>query len=652
MNFQDLDIRLEPNKQRYSTICPKCSHLRKKKTDPCLTVNNEPDNRWFNCNHCGWSGNLEVMEKYDKVRKNSGMPANLNRKFSLEFTKYFKGRGLSPHTLTKARVYETEKGFVGFPFYEGQTLVNVKFLNRDPGAKRKWWQLKEEWGRKVCFWGMELLTLNDDPLRKEDNIIVITEGEWDCLTYREAGLRNILNVPQGAPSVKAKDFQKEFDYLKDPHFRRISKIVDLFYISTDEDGPGHLLMEQLALRLGKWRCKIIKYPKGYKDINEVLVGNKEKGLKPLGLDAVKECYEGAIPYPIQGIIRPSILTHELIDYREKGLEPGYSCGIKEVDFLFTMKRSHTSYWTGVPGMGKSVWMRWYLVQLVRTNPWMKWALFTPEQRPVTREYVKLAELLMGKKYQKGYPDSMADEEWSEAMNFIEKHFIIVAPDKGNFESFDGSITKTDVTKLQSICKYISFLAKTENIFGYLIDAYNKLDNDSPGYMSETKFIESQLDYLVDFNAYYKVHGAIIAHPTKLQKDRNGNYIMPSVYDIKGSSAWYEKADIAGVIHRYKFETLTEAETTQMEEDADDLKYKAKEITLTYLKIEKIRFEEIGTEGILRFDYLMYNNFRVNGKDKDYHLSHSKLNEGKILSDEQLQEMDLFAPPPDDEDLPF
>ena len=650
MEFIELGIKSPPGKDRHSVTCPNCSETSKHPKHPCLTVNNEVGNRWFKCHRCGWSGNLEVMEKYEKVRANSGMPTHMNveRKFSLEFTKYYRDRGFSTTTLTQAMIYETDKGLIGFPYYENYALVNVKFLNYKPGAKLKWWQIKKEYGTKIVFWGLETLSINKDPLREEDNIVGITEGEWDCLTYREAGLRNILSVPQGAPSLKAKNFKKEFNYLNDPYFREIAKHVDYFYISVDDDDAGYVLFEELTRRLGKWRCKIIKYPKGYKDINEVLRGADK--LEALGVDKVRECYENATNLPIQGIIRPSDIKHDLIEYRKQGLQPGLSCGHPELDFLFTPKRGHISFWSGVPGMGKSVVLRWYLKELVKVNTEVKLAMFTPENRPTAREHVKLAELFVEKTYQEGQPDSMDDKEWADILNFIENRFIVVAPDNRNYESFDGTIKRTDVTKLQSICKYISHLVKTENIFGYVIDAYNKLDNDAPGYMSETKFIESQLEYLADFNTYHNIHGFIIAHPTKLAKDRNGNYIMPSVYDIKGSSAWYEKADIAVIIHRYKFAALTDGEAAEMEEENDDLKYKAKDITTTYLKVEKIRFEEIGTEGIIRLDFLKFNNFRINKKDKDYHITHKKINLGTITQEEDPDQLEIYTPI--DDDCPF
>ncbi len=40
----------------HHTTCPQCSHLRKKKSQPCLSVTIKPDGVVFHCHHCGWSG--------------------------------------------------------------------------------------------------------------------------------------------------------------------------------------------------------------------------------------------------------------------------------------------------------------------------------------------------------------------------------------------------------------------------------------------------------------------------------------------------------------------------------------------------------------------------------------------------------------------
>lgn len=40
----------------HHTTCPRCSHQRRKKSQPCLSVTVKADGILFHCWHCGWSG--------------------------------------------------------------------------------------------------------------------------------------------------------------------------------------------------------------------------------------------------------------------------------------------------------------------------------------------------------------------------------------------------------------------------------------------------------------------------------------------------------------------------------------------------------------------------------------------------------------------
>lgn len=622
MEFEDLGIRTKPGRTRYATTCPKCSESRKKTKQTCLTVNNSPGNRWFNCNHCGWSGNLDLLDKYDKVREKSRMPDDPARlkAYSQSFTKYLKSRGFSIKTLLKEQIYEIPgRGgqiVIGFPFFIGKTLVNVKFYKL--GAKKdKWFQLPRSLGTKVCFWGFGDHTFELSEDKKETNKVIISEGEWDRLTWKEYGYKNVLSVPQGAPSATAKNFKKEFEYANESYFTELSKLVDIFYLAVDADEPGDVLKEQLAIILGKEKCRIIRYPQGYKDINEVSKGNKEKNLEALGKEGVDSCFNNSTSYPLKGIIKTSQVSRELSRIRDIGFVPGIGIGVPELDYMFTIKRKHISFWTGVPSGGKSVFLRWYIVELIRHNYSMglKFALFTPENRPIEREYAKIAQVITGQNIQKGQYNSMNDETYRKTMNFIERHFTVISPDRWNYESFDGEIKMQQVNTLNSILNYVKYLVKTEGIFGYIIDAWNKVDHEQPKYITETNYISSQLDMLIDFNTYYNVHSFIVAHPTKLSKNKLGNYEMPSLYDIKGTSAWNEKADLGIVIHRNRFRAIYEKEKRG---DDDDRDYVVRHNAPLIIKSEKIRFEELGNTDILRMVMNKSGGFDVFEDDKDMH----------------------------------
>ena len=56
--LNQLGIKIKTSKFGEQKVkCPKCSHDRRKKSDPCLSVN--IDEGVWNCHNCGWKGTLK-----------------------------------------------------------------------------------------------------------------------------------------------------------------------------------------------------------------------------------------------------------------------------------------------------------------------------------------------------------------------------------------------------------------------------------------------------------------------------------------------------------------------------------------------------------------------------------------------------------------
>lgn len=610
MTFEELGIRVVSGKVRYSTICPQCNETRQKhKNAPCLTVNDEPGNRWYHCNHCGWSGNLDILDRYKEVQEKSRMPSQIPGIYSQEVMAYWKKRGIDYRICVKEKIFEypfgkDRKPILGFPTYINLTLVNVKYLNirwQEGDSGPKWWQMNKEYGTNILPWGLQSLQFDEN----EKKTVIWTEGEIDRLTWLTAGYKNVISEPQGAPNPDAKEFKDKFAYLDDPYFKSVMADVELIIFSTDNDRPGKVLRNHLAMALGKERCKYINYRVGYKDINEVWVGDVKKGLKALGQEGVDECYNNLSSFPVKGIVRPSDVREELELLASDGFTPGYGIGVSEIDDLFTLKTRHLTVVTGLPGSGKSVWVRWYLAKFVSNNEKenLKWAMFTPENRPVSREQAKLAEVTAEKCYKRGFGNSMSEELRIKTLRHIQKYFFFIAPDKMNFETWGGRVDSDKVNTMESLMQYLIYLKKTEGIFGFVIDAWNKIEHEQPKNLTETTFISKQLDKLINFIDVYDLHCILIAHPTKIEKV-GINYRMPCLYDIKGSSAWKEKADLGIILHRYiyKKRPASELPDDATEDDKIDIDKEAP----TIMHIEKVRFEETGKMGKVKMKMDFYN----------------------------------------------
>ena len=658
MDFTDLGIKYRPELRRQATTCPKCSPHRKKKTDRCLTVNNEPGNRWFHCNHpsCGWSGNIDNMDKYNKVKEVSKMP-DQHHELSMNIRKYFESRGISMRVLRMLKVYEftNKQGtLIGWPAFMNMTLVNVSFLN--PKATKdnkllKWFQIKKEDGTRIIPFGMHLLKTHDENGHLIPELILIwVEGQIEMATWYECGYENIISVPNGAPNPNTKNFNEKFAYMNDPYVKEKISYFKYHYIASDNDENGQFLAEQLGIMLGKDKCRKILFPKDYKDANEVLIGDVKKGLKALGKEGIDQCYANPVSFPINGIIRASQVSRGLKKIREKGYEPGLMVGVQEIDERFTMKRKLLYEFVGIPATGKSVWVLWYLVKLVQNNPdkELKFAIFPPENRPVERVFAKIAETLTGMSIEKAAYNSMSDEMYRKAMIFIEKHFFIIHPDKNNFEDFGNKkLNKNTVHTLDSIFEYVAYLKLTENIFGFVIDPINKVEVEKPRNVNDTDFIGQVLDRIIYFSEYYDLAAMLIIHPTKT--DSVGmNFKMPNLYSAKGSSAYFERADVGVIIHRNMMKKKKNIDISDEanEEDKWEVDYYAP----TIIKIEKIKFEEIGKPGMLKMKF-KNNQFEVVESSKSYSKKETSAKKEEIPHPDLFSEGGLLADD-DIDNLPF
>ncbi len=241
--FEGLGIELK-NKQtgQIKTTCPECSDNRKNKKDRCLAVN--IDTGLYHCHHCGWTG----------TTNNGG--AYTDPKDYIESQ-----RSISRQTLDKYHVTFSGSD-INFNFYQNGKLHNTKVRSKD---------------KKFRFTqsGKEQIPFNLDVINNSTELH-ITEGEIDCLSLIECGYTNTVSLPTGAKSLKW--FETHTDELNH---------VEKFIICTDGDRPGIEARDKLLHILGEDRSFYVSYPKGLKDINEILTR--------MGANEVKRTIENAIP---------------------------------------------------------------------------------------------------------------------------------------------------------------------------------------------------------------------------------------------------------------------------------------------------------------------------------------------------------------------
>ena len=515
INWHDINIKGKTSGS-IKTLCPACSHTRKNKSDPCLSVN--IDKGLANCHNCG---ETSVRDRVVKEYKLPPQEWENHTKLSDRMVKWFRDeRHISQQTLIDCKITEEEyfQPSIGkkvnnivFNYFEGVQLVNKKYRS----AKKQFTQTA---GTKKILYALNDIIGQDE--------IYIVEGELDKLAMWEAGIKNCVSVPNGAKDLDGY-FETCRDYLKD--LKKIFIAVD-----TDEDGKN--LERELIKRFGKWRCARIHFD-GEKDANDLL----KKGIMRLQ----KACSE-PVYYPVDGTFTSSDVQDEILDYYRNGeeehVEPKAQSFAK-FNNVFKIMMGQLTVVTGIPSHGKSNWLEWYIINLVEDYNY-KASFYSPEHFPMKTHHSILSEKIIGKPFRKDVNNNprMTEDELVEYIEWSKDKIYITYPEKGETMGWKWLLDKFK----EQLFRY--------GIDIFVIDAFNKVKRDNPDSLGE---INQVLSDICLFAQAYNVHVFLVAHPTKLQKDKNEKYKVPSLYDVKGSGDFRDQAHNGLCVYRHFKEEYTQ-----------------------------------------------------------------------------------------------
>ena len=549
----------QPDPQKM--LCPKCKNERKpehKKNRPLAVYWSKCSAYCFNCGKHFFFGKTEKIGNYQtpkvpipmkKETKTYKKPGRLTNEEPIneKMKQYFEGRGIPPEVaeaegITKAcrKMPQTEKleNCIIFPYTVEGELVNRKY--RD-GAKN--FMLEKD--ARLVPWRI-------DHIRNTTECI-ITEGEMDALSFIVAGYDNVVSVPNGA--------QKNLTYLDEfieTHIENKKRI----YIAADTDKKGLELRAELVRRFGEEKCRIVTYGEGCKDANELLLQG--------GKEALWKAIEEAQEVPLEGIYTAGDVKEELLSLYEKGLQKGAVLGMGELDDCLSMEVGRLMIVTGIPGDGKSEFLDEMAVRLWLRYDW-RCAWFSPENFPVTLHHSKLIEKLVGKRFLKGL---MTNMEFETVVGYLSHNFFEILPEE-NFQ-------------VDTILDTAEALVRRKGIRVFILDPYNCLEHQIPSGQSETQYISEFLEKLRNFARRRQVLVILAAHPTKMKKDPvTGKYPVPTMYDISGSAAFFNKADFGLAIERDRTQGVTR------------------------VHVQKVKFRHLGYPSVASFQYNTHNGRFVN-----------------------------------------
>ena len=503
-----LGIVLKRSSGVIKTTCPKCSHTRKKKTDPCLSV--DIDKGVYKCHNCDWKGG--VGGKPEKIYTVPTYDAN-HTNLPDKVVEWMKTRGIKQQTALEWKIgyqeewmpqTQTKCRVIAFNYFLDGTLINQKFRTADKHFK----MVKDA---RLIFYGLDTVKDHSQP-------VVICEGEMDALSIWQSGFTQVLSVPNGA----TKGAQLEYlDYSMD-----LLESVERFIIWTDNDDAGLALRKELIRRIGEEKCDIVQSE--LKDANEVLMKHGETEVEAL-LKAAK-------PAKITGIVYVNDIRDELLNLYENGLPSGDATGIPEFDKLLTFENCRLTTITGIPSHGKSEFVDFVLTRLACFKDW-KFAYYSPENYPRALHLSKLIEKVSAKSYrQKQGFTRITQMELERVTDFLNDRVFMINPEDEDFS-------------IDSILAHAKKLVRRNGINALVIDPFNKLEHTLQKGELETTYISRLLDKLTSFAQHNLVHIFLIAHPTKMRKREDGSFEVPTLYDISGSAHFYNKTDNGFTVYR-------------------------------------------------------------------------------------------------------
>jgi twinkle protein len=267
-----------------------------------------------------------------------------------------------------------------------------------------------------------------------------------------------------------------------------------------------------------------------------------------------------------------IVNHDLLIGETKalwesgGLAPGASTGWPSVDRFYTVGLGQWSLLTGFPGSGKSEWLDALMVNLSKRETW-KFAIYSPENWPLKLHVAHIAEKYLGKPFNPGPTPRMNEEELDDALAWMQNKFFFAKPERPDLPSIF-----TEAAKLTS--------SSGAWKLGVVVDPWNQLDHSRPSGMYETEYVSQALSGIINWVREANCHLWLVAHPSKLQKDRDGKLPIPTPHDVSGSAHFWNKADNCICVHR------NQSEGTQHVD----------------IHVQKVRFRHMGHVGLASLDY--------------------------------------------------
>jgi twinkle protein len=452
-----------------------------------------------------------------KSYKNPNVAGVRPRVEGSEVDTYLRGRGLAPETIERFKIAQRWHPKVGniivFPFErEGRTRF-VKYLGVErPGGERRLWTSGGD--TMPILFGWQAI----DPLARR---CIITEGEVNAMSWAQMTGLPSFSTPYGAGVGNKHTEWLENEY---NHLDRF----EVIYLAFDDDEPGRAASADLASRLGRHRCLVVRHlePEFGKDANDYLT----TGVEPERIQWLLETAETADPSELKSAAMyvDAIISNLFpVDLAQRGFVLPFEGAVSpDGRRRVECRNGHVSIWTGYSGHAKTTLLSQVMVEA--GNQGHRCCVASMENTP--------AELLtIGARQLTGRDlESSGREEAIPLINRCGDWF------NGRWWVFDLSDHKTQIAKQDVLFQTFEYAHKRYGISQFVIDSLLCLDIDEDDWSGQKKLINRACD----FARATSTHVHIVAHQ---KKDAGTEFTPPTKEGVRGAMALTDRvSNIFGV----------------------------------------------------------------------------------------------------------
>lgn len=394
-------------------------------------------------------------------------------------------RKISEATV-RAYKLATRDGWLMFPYLVEGELLAAKYRKLPK-------QFRQDADCTPCLFGWQAVAA-------DARAVIVVEGELDALAWHTYGFP-ALSVPMGGGGgAKQGWIATEFDRLA---------LYDTIYLSLDADGPGQQATREIADRLGRERCKVIRLPQ--KDANDCLMA----GVTVEDMAAALRDARTLDPSELRDVSDFEDAVIAEIHRVDEGLRLPW----KKTHDLLKLRAGETSIWAGVNGHGKSAVVSHVVADMATHG--VRCCVASMEFRtPVW--LMRMARLIAGN-------PNPSDAYLREIMRAL----------KGWMWAFDVAGS----AKAARIIEVFRYARKRYGIELFVIDNLTKCGFDDDDYSGQKRFVED----LSDFARIEETHVAIVAHMSKGENEDQPAGKMR----VKGSGGITDMADTVVEVWRNK-----------------------------------------------------------------------------------------------------